>query len=161
MSHACAARGGWRPRFAPGRAARRRAVTLMLGSVPLAATALYGPDLVSDWRVVERVRVPVASEVGETRNAGVDNFLGHVGLTVTAEHAGRSYRRRVAYLIAGPQFGAAAHARLDPTRPGLLSTDLGLAFLRDRTLTLAALWLLLLGPLLAPRGPERVRRSSP
>ncbi|MDH3031386.1 hypothetical protein [Methylobacterium fujisawaense] len=110
---------------------------LVLFSGILAASALYtAPVLISDWQVRDTAQpVPRARVADGKCNAKLVIHICNATLTLSTPRG--STTRRVNYVFSGPQ---AANFDLvvmaDPARPDIVTTNLGLDRLWNRTITL-------------------------
>lgn len=111
----------------------------LLGGI-LAACALYtAPALVSDWQVREAARPAPQARMSEGQCS--TKLVVHIcDMTLSLRTPNGSVTRRVNYVFTGfhvGDFGVGVMA--DPARPDLVTTDLGLDRLWNRTITLALL----------------------
>ena len=106
----------------------------------LGACALYtAPALVSDWQV--RAAAEPVAEARISDGKCSSKIAIHIcDLTLSLRRPTGTVTRRVNYVFAGlhvGDFGAGPMA--DPARPDLITTDLGLDRLWNRTITLAVI----------------------
>jgi len=106
----------------------------------LGACALYtAPALVSDWQV--RAAAEPVAEARISDGKCSSKIAIHIcDLTLSLRRPTGTVTRRVNYVFAGlhvGDFGAGPMA--DPVRPDLITTDLGLDRLWNRTITLAVI----------------------
>jgi hypothetical protein len=106
----------------------------------LGACAFYtAPALVSDWQV--RAAAEPVAEARISNGKCSSKIAIHIcDLTLSLRRPTGTVTRRVNYVFAGlhvGDFGAGPMA--DPARPDLITTDLGLDRLWNRTITLAAI----------------------
>lgn len=106
----------------------------------LAACAIYtAPALISDWQVRETA-VPVAEARISDGKCSSKIAIHICDLTLSLRRPTGTVTRRVNYVFVGlhvGDFGAGPMA--DPARPDLITTDLGLERLWNRTITLAVI----------------------
>ncbi|BAU91997.1 hypothetical protein MPPM_3392 [Methylorubrum populi] len=120
----------------------------------LAACAVYtAPALISDWQVREAAE-PVADARISDGKCSSKIAIHICDLTLTLRRPTGTVTRRVNYVFAGLHVGDfSAGPMADPARPDLVTTDLGLDRLWNRTITLvvimAALAAAILGALVS------------
>lgn len=120
----------------------------------LAACAIYtAPALISDWQVRETA-APVAEARISDGKCSSKIAIHICDLTLTLRRPTGTVTRRVNYVFAGLHVGDfSAGPMADPARPNLITTDLGLERLWNRTITLvivmAALAAAIFGALLS------------
>ncbi|CAO4153731.1 hypothetical protein LPLAFNJD_LOCUS4019 [Methylorubrum aminovorans] len=106
----------------------------------LAACAIYtAPALISDWQVRE-TSVPVAEARISDGKCSSKIAIHICDLTLTLRRPTGTVTRRVNYVFAGLHVGDfSAGPMADPARPDLITTDLGLERLWNRTITLVVI----------------------
>lgn len=106
----------------------------------LAACAIYtAPALISDWQVRE-TSVPVAEARISDGKCSSKIAIHICDLTLTLRRPTGAVTRRVNYVFAGLHVGDfSAGPMADPARPDLITTDLGLERLWNRTITLVVI----------------------
>ena len=106
----------------------------------LTACAIYtAPALISDWQVRETA-VPVAEARISDGQCSAKIAIHICDLTLTLRRPTGTVTRRVNYVFAGLHVGDfSAGPMADPARPDLITTDLGLERLWNRTITLVVI----------------------
>ncbi len=124
--------------------------SLMFGAMLVAATIYTAPTLVSDWQVREAARPVAEAEVTDGKCSS--QLIVHIcNATLSVETPSGSVSRRVNYVFTGVHVGEyTIDVLADPARPDLVTTDLALNQLWNRTFTLAALVVALLGATMLP-----------
>ncbi|HYF07581.1 MAG TPA: hypothetical protein VD970_08165 [Acetobacteraceae bacterium] len=156
----------------------RRALTLKPGRGRIAAlmTALGGlvfaggisawmamavvPPILTDWQVRETAEAAREARLVSGRCRARLFLFQDCDVTLSYTGKGQSVRREVHYVFVSPGRGNfTVQARVDPMQPQLLTTDLGIEHLINRTVTAGAFWLfglaIGLGLLLAARRAMR------
>ena len=113
-------------------------VTLFAGM--LAASALYtAPALISDWQVRGTAQPVPAARMREGKCSA--KIVIHIcDATLSLRTPGGTVERRVNYVFTGLQAGDyKVGVMADPARPDLVTTDLGLDRLWNRTITLVVI----------------------
>ena len=120
----------------------------------LAACAIYtAPALISDWQVRETAAPVAGARISDGKCSS--KIAIHIcDLTLSLRQPTGTVTRRVNYVFAGLHVGDfSAGPMVDPARPDLITTDLGLERLWNRTITLviimAALAAAIVGALLS------------
>lgn len=110
---------------------------LMFAGFLVAALVYTTPVLVSDWRVREAARPLDGAEVVKGR-CSTKLVLTICDATLRAQGPGGPVTREVNYAFTGLHMGDySVRALTDPAHPELVTTDLGLDRLWNRTITLA------------------------
>ena len=130
------------------------------------AVASLLPNLLSDYEI-RGGAVPVAGRVENGRCSSRLGLLQSCSMTLVSAAPtknGEPIRQSADYIFAEPHLGNYSVQLLaDPTRPGKLTTDMGLEHLTNRALTFAAAALLVLlllgGGVLLVRAGGRARRD--
>jgi hypothetical protein len=103
----------------------------------LAASAIYtAPAVISDWQVREAARPVPEARVSDGRCSS--KIVVHIcDVTLGLRTAAGEVTRRVNYVFTGVHVGDySIRVMADPSRPALVTTDLGLDRLWNRTITL-------------------------
>ncbi len=106
----------------------------------LAACAIYtAPALISDWQVRETAAPMAEARISDGKCSS--KIAIHIcDLTLTLRRPTGTETRRVNYVFAGLHVGDfSAGPMADPARPDLITTDLGLERLWNRTITLVVI----------------------
>lgn len=112
---------------------------LALGAI-LAASAVYtAPVVISDWQVRGTAQPAPAARVSEGKCS--TKLVIHIcDVTLSLRTPKGEVKRRVNYVFSGLHLGDySAGVMADPARPDLVTTDLGLDRLWNRTITLLVL----------------------
>lgn len=110
-----------------------------LGAILVACTIYTAPAVVTDWQVRETARPVPGARVSEGKcSAKIVIHICDATLSLrTPEGPGT---RRVNYVFSGLHVGDySIQVMADPARPALVTTDLGLDRLWNRTITLAVI----------------------
>lgn len=107
-----------------------------LGALLVACAVYTAPAVLSDWQVREAARPAHAARVSEGKCS--TRIILHIcDATLTLGIPTGEVTRRVNYLFTGVHAGDySIRVMADPARPDLVTTDLGLDRLWNRTLTL-------------------------
>jgi hypothetical protein len=110
---------------------------ILLGGVMVAAAVYTLPDLVSDWQIRHTARPVADARLSDGKCTG--KLVFHIcNVTVGLQTAKGHFEHRVNYIFTDVHVGDySISAMADPARPELATTDLGLAQLWNRTVTLA------------------------
>ncbi|OAH22447.1 hypothetical protein LPC10_00970 [Methylorubrum sp. B1-46] len=135
---------------------------LALGAM-LAACAVYtAPAVISDWQVRGTAQPVADARISEGKCSS--KIAIHIcDLTLSLRRPAGTVTRRVNYVFAGLHVGDfSAGAMADPARPDLITTDLGLDRLWNRTITLGVIMAALAAAILgALASLVRNRRAAP
>lgn len=109
---------------------------LMFGAMLVAAAVWTAPALISDWQVRDAARPLSDARVREGK-CSTHVVLSVCDVTIERRVAGGVATRDLNYVFTGLHFGDYSVRVLgDPARPDLVTTDLGLDRLWNRTITL-------------------------
>ncbi|MCI9881405.1 hypothetical protein MTL_15280 [Methylobacterium goesingense] len=114
-----------------------------LGAILVACAVYTAPVVASDWQVRASAQ-PVPGARVRDGSCSAKLVLHICDATLSLPAPGGAVTRRVNYVFAGLQAGEVRLAVLaDPARPDLVTTDLGLDRLWNRTVTLLVIALLI------------------
>ncbi len=118
---------------------------LMFGGLTIALSVYTLPNLVSDWQV-RGSAMPYADARITQGSCSSKVFIHICNANLAVQSKSGRYTREVNYVFADFHTGAYTVAVMaDPARPELLTTDLALDTLWNRTITAAVVGLLLAG----------------
>ncbi|NGM22722.1 hypothetical protein G3576_22105 [Roseomonas stagni] len=118
---------------------------LMFGGLTIALGVYTLPNLVSDWQV-RGSAMPYADARVTQGSCSSKVFVHICNATLSVQSKSGRYTREVNYVFADFHTGAYTVAVMaDPARPEMLTTDLALDTLWNRTVTAAVAGLLLVG----------------
>jgi len=133
---------------------------LVLAALTVASLIFVAPPLVSDWQVRNNVRPALASEID---SGSCSSKLGFTICDVVLS-AGKNpnvVRRSVHYVFFDVHSGNySVQVVADPARPELLTTDLGLDKLINRTVVMGLFWLAMLAGTIAAIRTLMARRRE-
>ncbi|SDV51137.1 hypothetical protein [Chitinasiproducens palmae] len=123
---------------------------LMFGGMLLAAAIHTAPAVLSDWRIRETARPIDEGDVSEGKCHA--KLVFHIcDATLVVPTPAGAVARRVNYVFTGVHVGDyTVRVMADPAHPDLATTDLALAKLWNRTLTLVACVAVLLALIVMP-----------
>ncbi|GJE55217.1 MULTISPECIES: hypothetical protein [Methylobacterium] len=110
-----------------------------LGALLVACAVYTAPPLMTDWQVREAARPAANARVSDGKCSA--KIVIHIcDVTLNLRTPDTTVARRVNYVFSGLHVGDYSIAvMVDPARPELLTTDLGLDRLWNRTITLLVL----------------------
>lgn len=133
---------------------------LMFGAFLVAALVWTAPVLLSDWQVRETAQSAANADVVKGR-CHSKLVLNICDATLRVRTPTATVSREVSYVFTGLHLGDYnVRALVDPARPELVTTDLGLDQLWNRTITLAVGVMLLLALSVMPLVSLVRRRSA-
>ena len=133
---------------------------LVLLAVTVASLIFVAPPLLSDWQVRGAARPALAGQI-DSGSCSSKLFINICDVALSAGKNPDVVMRAVHYVFIDAHSGDYSVAVLaDPARPALLTTDLGLDKLVNRTITIGVFWLAMLAGVVATlRGLFRRRRE--
>lgn len=116
---------------------------LLLLGVTIASLVFVAPPLLTDWQVRGAARPALAGEI-DSGSCSSKLFINICDVVLSAGKNPNVVVRKVHYVFVDAHSGDYSVAVLaDPARPALLTTDLGLDRLVNRTITIGIFWLLM------------------
>lgn len=147
--------GGWKQTF-------WSIIGILMFAAMLVAAAVYtAPALLSDWQV--RDTAQAVDEARVTDGKCSSKLVFHIcDATLTMRAPSGTVSRRVNYVFTGVHVGDySVRAMADPARPQLVTTDMALDRLWNRTITLIVIMGVLLALIIMPIvGMIRNRRAA-
>lgn len=116
---------------------------LMLLAVTVGSLIFVAPPLLTDWQVRDAARPALAGQI-DSGSCSSKLFINICDVVLSAGKNPNVIVRDVHYVFVDAHSGDYSVAVLaDPARPALLTTDLGLDKLINRTVTIGVFWLLM------------------
>lgn len=114
---------------------------LVLAAVTVASLVFVAPPLATDWQVRGAVRPALAGQI-DSGSCSSKLFVNICDVVLSAGKNPNVVVRDVHYVFVDAHSGDYSVAVLaDPARPALLTTDLGMDKLINRTITIGVFWL--------------------